>query len=116
MKSINNILNKGERAVAVFTTHDEWSSNLKFNPDGTGYTGDWVLRKDPNVEVVFIYHRVESGNRIHKAKITSIEGPLAKHKRKRYRIHFCDSKYLGNTDETWSDFADCGANPVKYFS
>ena len=117
MDSINQIITKNEPAVAVFTTHDEFSLNLNFNDDGTGYTGDWILKKEPNVKVVIIYHRNGDQNNIYKANITSIEDPPTEYEESnRYRINFHNCNSLGQTNKNWSEFAHCGANPVHYFN
>jgi hypothetical protein len=117
MDSIFEIIEEDERVIAVFTTHDQWSSNLIINKDRTGSTGDWAIRSNPDVETVIIYHRVDGGNYIYKAKIVSIEGPLPKYKdRNRYKIYFSGCEDEGVTTNTWSDFANCGANPVRYIN
>ncbi len=117
INSIDNVLANSEKAIAVFTTHDQWSSNFILNDDGSGRTGDWVLRKNPNVNTVVIYHRKGSSNHIYKAKISEIEGPLDNYEKShRYIIHFHNCERLGLTHENWSDFADCGSNPVRYFN
>ena len=115
MNSIFDLIDKDERVISVFTTHDQWSSNLIFNKDGTGSTGDWAIRRNPNVETLIIYNRVGSSNNIYKAKIVSIEGPLSNYADKnRYKIHFSSCVSKGVTTSSWSDFASCGANPVRY--
>ena len=117
MESVNEIIEGNERAVAVFTTHEMLSSNLRINGDNTGYTGDWVLRRNPNVDCVVIYHRQDMKNNIYKADITSIEGPLREYPDcNRYKIHFRNLQHCGVTLANWPEFADCGANPVRYLN
>jgi len=117
MNSVIEIVGKNERVVAVFTTHDKWNSNLNINSNDTGYTGDWIMRKNPNVEVLVIYQRVEGVNNIYKGYITSIEGPLSQYvKSSRFKIHFKKIKLIGVTGSTWPEFANCGANPVRYIN
>jgi hypothetical protein len=62
MKSIYDLIEPNERVLAVFTTHDEWDSHLNVNPDGTSYTGDWVIRNNPGVERIIIYKRIKKQN------------------------------------------------------
>jgi hypothetical protein len=121
MKSIYDLIEPSERVLAVFTTHVELDSNLKINSDGTGYTGDWVIRKNPGVDRIIIYkrnkNRISEENILYKGRISSIEGPLSRYlDKKRYRIHFYQLKEIGSTNEKWSAFADCGTNPVRYFN
>lgn len=117
MKSIYEIIAQDEKVISVFTTHEEWNSSLHFKDDGTGFTGDWAIRKNPDVESIVIYHRYQSQNNIYKCHITSIEGPLSKYQgSKRYKIHFENYELLGSTKVSWSVFADCGANPVRYLN
>ncbi len=121
INSIYDLVEDNERTVAVFTTHDEWSSNLEINSNGTGFTGDWVLRRNPSVEYVIIYKRLINKNTvenyIYKGNITSIQGPLSKYiGRSRYIIKFSGLNLCGVTQENWSNFADCGANPVRYIN
>lgn len=121
INSIYDLVEYNERTVAVFTTHDQWSSNLKINSNGTGFTGDWVLRGNPSVEYVIIYKRLINKNifenYIYKGNITSIHGPLSKYTgRSRYIIKFSGLNLRGVTQANWSDFANCGANPVRYIN
>lgn len=48
-------LQPDETAVVVFTK----GRNLRLRDDGTGTTGDWVVRGDLNVDKVIVYHRKE---------------------------------------------------------
>ncbi len=115
MDSILEIIQPNERAIAIFTTHDEWASNLQINNDGNGFTGDWVIRANPKADIIVIYHRTAHTNDIYKASITTIDGPLkAYFKKNRYRINFTNCMHKGTTTSTWSEFARCGANPVRY--
>ena len=117
MNTVYEIIEKTERTIALFTTHDEWSSNLVFNSDRTGFTGDWKIRLQNNIEIVVIYHRIGGVNNIYKADIVNIEGPLPVHEdTNRYRIHFSNCKNFGTTESNWSVFADTGTNPVRYLN
>ncbi len=122
MKSIYDLIESNERVLAVFTTHVELDSHLKINQEEkNGYTGDWVIRKNPAVDRLIIYKRTKGRdgeeNRLYKGRISNIEGPLDLYPdKKRYRIHFYELEEVGTTNEKWSAFADCGTNPVRYFN
>lgn len=118
MNSIYEIINKNESVCAVFTTHEEWSSNLEIKSDSTGFTGDWLLgRRRHKFEFVIIYHRPKTENNIYKARVRSVKGPLPQYQPKeRFRINFRGFEQLGTTSHNWSEFADCGSNPVRYFN
>ena len=111
IRSIHNIVNKGESVVAVFTRGLNLDIN---NPDGTGYTGDWVMERNP--EFVVIYHRTRDKNIIYKAKIVDIEGPLSEYSpERRHRIHFSNCQELGTTKGNWFEFnGGRTVPPVKY--
>jgi hypothetical protein len=117
MNTIFDIVKEDESTVAVFSKRDESSANLAFNYDRTGYTGNWAIRTNPNVDYVVIYHRTGNKNTIYKARVTAIEGPLVETlPQKRYRIKFSNCKILGTTNHSWPRFAHCGANPVRYIN
>ncbi len=117
MNSIFDVVGQDEHTVVVFSKCGESKANLNFNYDRTGYTGNWTISRDCNVQYVVIYHRSEHRNTIYKARVTGIEGPLVEAlPQKRYRIKFADCKVIGTTNQSWPRFANSGANPVRYIN
>lgn len=117
--SIEAILND-QFTIAVYTHKSKWADLLLISEDGTGYTGDWLIRPYVEPKVVIIYVAEEDMPHsaiIYRADITSIEGPMKQYdKENRFRIHFNNAQEVMTTDLNWKRFASTGSYPVKYFN
>ncbi len=103
-------LRSGETAVAVFTK----GRDFELNKDGTGTTGDWVVRANLDVDKVIIYHRKEETG-VNEIYVADFDG-LSPGIERRHKIHFVNAKLVNNTDQTWYTFADATQNPVRYLT
>ncbi|NIT13533.1 MAG: hypothetical protein GWN14_25100 [candidate division Zixibacteria bacterium] len=110
--SITELLQENETALAVFTR----GAYLEIRENNTGFSGNWVIDPDKEVDRLIIYKRNETiepfVNDIYIADYIWPEGPISKDKR--YRIHFKNIEHVGTTPYKWKEFSGGGANPIKY--
>jgi hypothetical protein len=101
--------------IAIFTNFDslEYSDlrrrNLSLEKEG--YTGNWVIAKNRDIEKIVLYVREDGVNKIYLANYTyreNIEG-------RRYRVYFKNLKFVENTISNWKDFANT-QSPIRYIS
>ena len=103
-----NFIKPGERVIVIFTRGED----LEINPDNTGSTGKWDLNPNHSIDRVIIYHRNESNtNLLYIATHSGVEHTDLEGK---YKIRLNHIQYVGDTGENWTEFAECGANPVRY--
>ena len=111
---INEVINRSQSAIAVFTR----GMHLEIRSNNTGYSGNWVVDPDKEIDKIVLYKRDENVtppvNEIMMADYVWGEGPLEGGRR--YRIHFKNLEKIGVTDCNWKEFTDGGANPVQYFN
>lgn len=99
----------GETAVAVYTD----GLFLEIKPDGTGSTGNWIVRSDLDVDRVIILRR--GASQVNQVYVATFNGlTLDEGDPRRWRIHFTNARLVGRTDNNWREFADAGQNPVRY--
>ena len=112
---LKKYINPNYNNIAIFTNFDglEYSDlrrkNLSLNT--AGYTGNWVIAKNRNIEKIILYIREDVINKIYIADYNyreNIEG-------RRYRIYFKNLKFIENTTANWKDFANT-QNPIRYIN
>jgi hypothetical protein len=109
---VRDALKPGESAVAIFTR----GGHFVLREDGTGFTGNWMIRGDQKLDKVVIYKRGTKGND-HEVyagvPIKIVESDEAG----RRRIHMEDIRFIGTTTLNWNEFTETkrgAANPIKY--
>lgn len=108
IRTARQLLQPGKRALLVRTD----GRNFEENPDGTGVTGNWRLRPNPDLDAVIIYQAATQGPSVLKrATLDGFEGPDG---HRRYRVRLRDIRHVGVTESRWTDFAEANQNPVRY--
>lgn len=105
-----NFVKPDERVIVIFTR----GVHLEINSDNTGSTGKWDLNPNHSIDRVIIYRRDDEGdtNLLYIATHSGVEPTDLEG---RYKIHLKHIQYVGVTGENWKEFAECGANPIRYF-
>lgn len=104
-----NFVKPNERVVVIFTR----GIDLEINSDNTGSTGKWHLNPNHSIDRVIIYRR-DDENDVNSLYIATHCGVDHTELEGRYKIHLNHIQYVGVTTERWTDFAECGVNPVRY--
>lgn len=104
----HSLLHSGETAVALFTE----GKRFEINRDGTGTTGNWVVKAELDVDRVIIYRRRERTNEVYLADFAGISDAGER----RRKIHFVNARMIDETDRSWTEFAGGGQNPVRYIA
>ena len=99
-----------EKVISVFTRGDDFL----INSDNSGSTGKWKINPNHVVDRVIIYHR-NSKNNTNSVYIATHDGVERTDLKDRYKIRFKHIQFIGTTTESWKTFAECDANPVRYF-
>jgi hypothetical protein len=114
----SDLLNAGESAIVLFTR----DMYLVFDQDGSGSSGYWRTNPSHHLrpDKVIIYNR-PADQALGQAEIylANYVGAVAAAEatwRGRLVIQFQDAKLIGTTNRNWRDFAEAGANPVRYLS
>jgi hypothetical protein len=105
-----NFVKADEKVIAVFTH----GIDFIINSDNTGSTGKWTVNPNHSIDRVIIYHR-DSKTDNNLLYIASHNGIEPTDLEKRYKIRLKHIQYIGTTSENWKSFAECDANPVRYF-
>ncbi|MBD2092869.1 HNH endonuclease [Microcoleus sp. FACHB-1515] len=105
-----NFIKPGEKVIVIFTR----GIDLEINSDNTGSTGNWDLNPNHSIDRVIIYRRDDEDN-TNSLYIATHAGVEATEWEGRYKIYLNHIQYVGVTDENWKEFAECGANPIRYF-
>jgi hypothetical protein len=105
-----NFVKVDEKVIAVFTR----GIDFIINSDNTGSTGKWKINPNRLIDRVIIYHH-DSKNDVNLLYIANHNGIESTDLEKRYKIRLKHIQYIGTTSENWKSFAECDANPVRYF-
>lgn len=112
---LQKYINLNHNYIAIFTNldsmeyHDLRRRNLSLRQEG--YTGNWVVSENRDIEKIILYVREKGINKIYSADYAyrkNIEG-------RRSRIYFENLKFIENTMANWKEFANT-QGPVRYFN
>ncbi len=105
----HNLIKPGENVMVIFTHGD----HFELHDDNTGSTGNWNINPIRLVERVIVYLRNKemNTNTVYIANYASVE---TTEEERKYKIQLAHVQYLGTTYMNWYEFADSGANPVRY--
>ena len=109
---VRDVLKPGESAVAIFTR----GGRFERREDGTGFTGNWMIRGDRKVDKVVIYKRDTKGNE-HEVYVGVPVNIVESDEAGRRRIDMEDIRFIGTTNLNWNEFTETkrgAANPIKY--
>src|SRR5262249_23078430 len=110
VESLLDVLNPGETALAVFTD----GHNLQFNADGTGTSGNWVADPARVVARFVIYLRHGPAGDLAQVHRADFVGTAISPEPGRIVVNFENAQQVAVTRASWPEFADTGANPVRY--
>jgi hypothetical protein len=111
MTKTRDFIKPGEKILAVFTE----GMHFELSDGNTGVTGEWDV--DPNharsVDRILVYHRntLTATNDLYIANLVRVD--LAR-REDRYNLQLNHVQYVGITSLNWHDFAEAGANPIRY--
>jgi hypothetical protein len=109
----SNLLAPGETAVALFTR----GAHLTFARNGPGASGNWVLNPARDFDRVILYlRRPEQDPPQAEVYVADFVETVESPEPRRYVVRFRNARLVGTTTQSWSAFAECGANPVRYLS
>jgi hypothetical protein len=109
-----DLIEAGESAVAIFTR----GKQFVLRQDGTGYTGNWVIKPKKKVDKVIIYKRDSSGNN-HEVFVGTLVEIIDSEEEGRRQVNMSDIRPAGTTDDNWNEFTETkpgAVNPIKYIS
>jgi hypothetical protein len=110
-----NLIDNGETAAVIFTD----GRNFRLNDDGTGYSGNWRVRKDVRVDKVVVYVRKQFTNDVYVGDFVQLVASTEDHLPDRRAFKFVGMKYAGSTRKNWNEFTDAkhgAVSPVRYIS
>jgi hypothetical protein len=111
MTKARDFIKPGEKILAIFTK----GMHFELSAGNTGVTGEWSL--DPNnarlVDRVLIYHQNNEANTNDLYIASLVRVDLAR-REDRYNLQLNHVQYIGVTSLNWHDFAEAGANPIRY--
>jgi hypothetical protein len=110
LDSVFDVLEAGETAIVIFTRERQ----LVLRPDGTGYTGNWVVDLRRAYSRVVIYNRDKTEDAGGDVILATHVSTQASNEAGRCVVHFRDAVRRGRTAISWKEFADTGQNPVRY--
>jgi hypothetical protein len=110
--SLLDLLQPGESALAVLTD----GRNLKLNGDGSGSSGNWVIDPARQVDRFVIYYREGGAGDTARLYRGDYVGAGPSPEAGRSVVTFEGAEQVGVTRLSWPEFADTGANPVRYIS
>jgi hypothetical protein len=102
-----DFIKPGENIMVIFTN----GTLLEFSDDNSVLTGDWKINPSHSIDRVIIYVHDDEKNTLYignHADIKFVE------ENKRHKIQLTHVQYIGKTNLNWNDFAEAGANPVRY--
>ena len=101
---------KPDENVIVIFTH---GLHFDLRDDKTGSTGEWDIDPNRSVDRVIIYHRNDEmhTNILYIANHAGVEPA---NREGRYNIQLTHVQYIGTTSSNWNEFAEAGANPIRY--
>lgn len=105
-----DLITQQESAIVIFTD----GTHLHMNTDGTGTTGYWVINPERTVDKVIIYHRRQSSD-VNDVYIGNYLDVIASPEEGRYNINLTGLHLVDSTKANWHEFAESGANPIRYF-
>jgi hypothetical protein len=107
-----DLIKTGEKAIAIFTG----GGRFTLRQDGSGSTGNWVIKKTAKVDKIIIYRKDYKNNQNEIFVGIPIEIRESSQEGRR-EIKMVNIAFVGTTDKKWSDFIEAkeGArNPIKY--
>lgn len=99
--------------IAIFTNFDGLENidlrrrNLSLEKEG--YTGNWVIAQNRNIEKIILYVREKGINKVYLADYAyrkKIEG-------RRSRVYFKNLEFIENTTANWTEFSNT-QSPTRY--
>ena len=108
--SMLDMLGAGDTAIVIFTRN----RHLFLRPDGTGYTGNWVIDPQRKYARVVIYNRDDGANAGGDVIVATHVDTRGTEEPGRYAVYFRDVVLRGKTEKDWKEFADTGQNPIRY--
>jgi hypothetical protein len=111
MTKARDFIKPGEKILAIFTK----GIHFELSAGNTGVTGEWDV--DPNharsIDRVLVYHQsIETKtNSLYIASLVRVDPAR---REGRYNIQLNHVQYVGITSLNWHDFAEAGANPIRY--
>jgi len=109
-----DLVKRGESAVAIFTR----GGHFEHDPDGSGYTGNWVINPQKKLDKVVIYKRDAAGTR-HEVYVGTPVEIIDSEQEGRRQIKMVDIRLAGTTTHNWNEFTETkhgSINPIKYIS
>jgi hypothetical protein len=111
MTKARDFIKPGENILAIFTK----GMHFELSAGSTGVTGEWDV--DPNharsVDRVLVYHQ-SSETKTNSLYIASLVRVDPARREGRYNLQLNHVQYVGITSLNWHDFAEAGANPIRY--
>ncbi len=103
-----DLVDPWDKTVAIFTH----GRNMKINPDGTGYSGKWVISEErlEGTKKVILYLRNEGGE--NQLYVGNYIGNHQSDEPRRLVVNFSGLKPVGTTDLNWLRFAEKGQSPI----
>lgn len=98
-----------ENVIVIFTT----GSDFLLHDGSTASTGEWNIDPNRSVDRVIIYHRNDEMHR-NIVYIANHAGVESADREGRYNIQLTHVQYIGTTSANWPEFAEAGANPIRY--
>lgn len=108
--SVFNVLSAGDTAIVIFTRNRQ----LHILPDGTGFTGSWVLNPARVYSRVVIYNRDDAHDAGGDVSVAEHVDTRAAEEEGRFTVRFRNAERRGRTERDWKDFANTGQNPIRY--
>lgn len=105
-----DFIKSGESVLVIFTN----GTDLTFQQDGnTGLTGEWDINPNRLIDRVIIYQRNDETN-TNTLHIANHDGVERAAREGRHNIKLAHVQYIGTTSANWAEFAETGANPIRY--
>lgn len=106
-----DFIKPGESVIAIFTH----GMHFDLDDDNTGSTGQWKIAPNRPVARVIIYYRNDEMN-TNTLYIANHAGVEPADREGRYTIQLTHVQYMGTTSTNWAEFAETGAQPIRYLS
>jgi hypothetical protein len=110
--TLGELIKQGETAVAVMTRGDYLVID---DSRSSGRTGIWVVDRTrvENTNKVVVYLRSGGRNTVLLGDVTDVVRDTTSPER--FWIHFNNLINKGETSFNWSEFAETGSRPVRYW-
>lgn len=110
-----DIVKSGESAVLIFTD----GRNLCINDDGSGFSGNWRVRRDVSLDKVVVYFRnkFKAINEVYVGDFVQLIASSEFHLPDSRAFKFTGMQYVGSTDANWNQFTGSkqfAITPVRY--